>query len=322
MKILITGGAGFIGSHLAERLLSQKQEVVIIDDFSTGRYENIAHLVDHHRVKLIVDTIMNHAMMERLIQECNVVFHLAASVGVKRIVNQPVNTIETNVLGSHTVLNLAAKYNRKVILFSTSEVYGKNEGVPYKESDDCVFGSTQKSRWSYGCTKALDEFLGLAYHKEQGLPIIIVRIFNMIGIRQTGRYGMVVPTFIRQALNELPLTVYGDGTQSRCFTFVSDMIEGLLELYQHPGAIGEIFNIGSMEEITIEALAKKIISKTASKSEIVHIPYKEAYEEGFEDMIKRRPDISKIQKLTGFQLKTDLDSALDTIIAYERGQKP
>jgi len=318
VKILVTGGAGFIGSHLSEMLLDKGEHVDVIDDLSTGRYENITHLVGDKNFHFIVDTILNVSTVERLVQECEVIFHLAASVGVKRIVEKPVNTIETNVLGTHAVLSLAAKYNRKVILFSTSEVYGKNPKLPYRESDDCVFGSTLKSRWSYGCTKALDEFLGLAYHKEQGLPIVIIRVFNVIGPRQTGYYGMVVPTFVRQALRNMPITVYGNGQQSRCFAYVKDLVEALIELVNKNEIIGQIFNIGSTEEITIEELAKKIKKKTGSKSEIVFIPYGQAYEEGFEDMIKRKPDISKITRLIGFGPRTRLDKALDIIISHER----
>jgi len=320
VKTLITGGAGFIGSHLSERLLENGDEVYVIDDLSTGRYENISHLVTNKNFHFMVDTILNTSTLERLMQECELVYHLAASVGVKRIVEKPVNTIETNVLGSHAVFSLAAKYHRKVILFSTSEVYGKNKKLPFHESDDSVFGSTLKSRWSYGCTKALDEFLGLAYHKEQGLPIIIIRVFNMIGPRQTGRYGMVVPTFVRQALSNMPITVYGNGEQSRCFTYVKDLVDALVELSSHPGAVGEIFNIGSTEEITIKELAQKVKAKTGSKSDIVFIPYDQAYEEGFEDMVRRIPDISKIKQLIGFNPKTSLDTALDIIISYERGK--
>ncbi len=318
MKILVTGGAGFIGSHLCETLIGRGDRVVVIDDLSTGRYENIMSFVEDRNFDFIVDTILNEKILEPLIRECDLVYHLAASVGVKRIVEKPVNTIETNVLGTHSVLSLASKYNKKTVLFSTSEVYGKNQHIPYKESDDCVFGPTIKSRWSYGCTKALDEFLGLAYHKEQGLPIIIIRVFNMIGERQTGQYGMVVPTFVRQALQALPITVYGDGTQSRCFTYVKDLVGSLIELSSRPEAVGQIFNIGSTEEITIQDLAKKIQKKTGSKSEIVLIPYKQAYEEGFEDMFRRIPDISKIRDLIGFKPKTSLDEALELIIRYEK----
>ncbi len=320
MKILITGGAGFIGSHLSERLVSQGAFVHVIDDLSTGKYENISHLAGEENFRFIVDTILSMKTMEPLIQDCDLVYHLAASVGVKRIVEKPVNTIETNVLGSHTVLSLTAKYNKKVILFSTSEVYGKNQNLPYSESDDCVFGSTQKSRWSYGCTKALDEFLGLAYHKEQGLPIIILRVFNMIGPKQTGQYGMVVPTFIRQALHDMPITVFGDGQQSRCFTYVQDLIDALIPLSQKEEAVGEIFNIGSTEEISIEDLAKKVKEKIGAESEIIHVPYNEAYEEGFEDMLKRRPDISKIDKYIGYKPQTSLDKALDKIISFEKNR--
>jgi len=318
LKVLVTGGAGFIGSHLCETLIGRGDHVVVIDDLSTGRYENISQLVGDRNFSFIVDTILNEKILEQLIRECDLVYHLAASVGVKRIVEKPVNTIETNVLGTHSVLSLASKYNKKTVLFSTSEVYGKNQHIPYKESDDCVFGPTIKSRWSYGCTKALDEFLGLAYHKEQGLPIIIIRVFNMIGERQTGQYGMVVPTFVKQALQALPITIYGEGTQSRCFTYVKDLVGTLIELSLHPKAVGQIFNIGSTEEITIQDLAKKIKKKTGSQSEIVFVPYKQAYEEGFEDMFRRVPDISKIKDLIGFKPKTSLDEAMELIIRYEK----
>jgi len=318
VNILITGGAGFIGSHLCDRLMEQDHHLCIIDDLSTGKYDNIAHHAGDTRFRFIVDTILHTETLEPLVQWADLIYHLAASVGVKRIVEKPVNTIETNVLGSHAVLSLAAKYNRKVILFSTSEVYGKNQQLPYNEEDDCVFGSTQKSRWSYGCTKALDEFLGLAYHKEQGLPIIIIRVFNMIGPRQTGQYGMVVPTFIRQALRKMPITVYGSGKQSRCFTYVLDLVDALITLSTHDQAVGEIFNIGSEEGITILDLAALIKAKTDSSSEIVFIPYEDAYEEGFEDMLKRKPDISKIREMIGFETKNSLDYALDRIIDFEK----
>ncbi len=318
MKILITGGAGFIGSHLSQTLVDRDNDVTVIDDLSTGLYDNIARLAGRDNFRFIVDTILNLKTMEPLVRESDMVFHLAASVGVKRIVERPVETIETNVLGSHAVMSLAAKYNKKVILFSTSEVYGKNASLPFSEGDDCVFGTTQKSRWSYGCTKALDEFLGLAYHKEQGLPIVIVRVFNMIGPRQTGRYGMVVPTFVRQALRNQPITVYGDGSQSRCFTYVTDLVDALIHLMQKSEAVGEIFNIGSTEEITIGDLAQKVKEKTESISEIVFIPYEEAYEEGFEDMAKRIPDVTKIGQFIGFKPRTGLDKSLDQIIAFEK----
>ena len=322
MKILITGGAGFIGSHLCKSFIDKDNEVTVIDDLSTGSYENIKQLVDHVKFRFIVDTILNTEILEKLIQECDIIYHLAASVGVKRIVSKPVNTIETNVLGSHAVLSLAAKYNREVILFSTSEVYGKNQNLPFKETDDCIFGTTMMSRWSYGCSKAVDEFLGLAYHKEQGLPIIIIRVFNMIGPRQTGRYGMVVPTFIRQALSGMPITVYGDGTQTRCFTYVQDLVDTVIKFPQKRNSVGEIYNIGSEDEISIKDLAEKVKKKTKSESEIVYIPYGKAYEQGFEDMQRRKPDISKIKKEFGFKPKVSLDEALDIIIEYEKRMVP
>ncbi|MCK5146666.1 GDP-mannose 4,6-dehydratase [bacterium] len=320
MKILVTGGAGFIGSHLCERLLDQEHELFVVDDLSTGRYENISSLVANERFHFIVDSILNSSTLERLMINCDLVYHLAASVGVKRIVERPVETIETNVLGSHTVLSLAAKYHRKVILFSTSEVYGKNSQLPFNEEADCVFGPTTKSRWSYGCTKALDEFLGLAYHKEMGLPIVIVRVFNMVGPRQSGQYGMVVPNFVRQALRNQPITVFGDGTQTRCFTYVMDLIEGLTRLQDRPDANGQIYNIGSTESISILDLAKTVKKATSSKSEIIFIPYDKAYEEGFEDMQRRKPDISKIHATVGYKPSTSLDESLAKIIVYEKTQ--
>lgn len=322
MKILVTGGAGFIGSHLCRKLLDIGHELFVVDDLSTGRYENVAPFVANSRFHFIVDTILNTATLERLMLECELVYHLAASVGVKRIVERPVETIETNVLGSHAVMSLAAKYHRKVILFSTSEVYGKNNRLPFDEKADCVYGPTTKSRWSYGCTKALDEFLGLAYHKEMGLPIVIVRVFNMIGPHQSGQYGMVVPNFVRQALRNQPITVFGDGTQSRCFTYVMDLIEALIGLQDRPDAVGEIFNVGSTESISILDLAKKVKKMTASESEIIFVPYDQAYEEGFEDMQQRKPDITKIKKRIGFSPATNLEESLSNIIAYEKTLLP
>ncbi len=318
LKILITGGAGFIGSHLSESLVEKEENVTVIDNLSTGRYDNIRQLVDRKNFRFIVDSILNIETLETLIQDCDIIYHLAASVGVKRIVSKPVDTIETNVLGSHAVFSLAAKYNREVILFSTSEVYGKNQNLPFKETDDCIFGTTMMSRWSYGCSKAVDEFLGLAYHKEQGLPVIIIRVFNMIGPRQTGVYGMVVPTFIRQALSGMPITVYGDGTQSRCFTYVQDLVDTVIKFPKRRECVGNIYNIGSEDEISINELAEKIKKKIRSKSEIVYIPYEKAYEQGFEDMNRRRPDISKIKKEFGFEPKVNLDKALDLIIEYQK----
>lgn len=320
MKIMVTGGAGFIGSHLCRQLLNLGHELYVIDDLSTGRYENIASLVSNERFHFIVDTILNKETVERLMLECELVYHLAASVGVKRIVERPVDTIETNVLGSHAVMSLAAKYHRKVILFSTSEVYGKNSQLPFDEEADCVYGPTTKSRWSYGCTKALDEFLGLAYHKEMGLPIVIVRVFNMIGPGQSGQYGMVVPNFVRQALRKQPITVFGDGTQTRCFTFVGDLVETLMRLQDMPEANGQIFNVGSTESISIHDLAKKVKAMTHSASEIIFVPYDEAYEAGFEDMQKRKPNIDKVFKTVGYKPTTTLEEALTDIIDYEKAQ--
>lgn len=316
MKYLITGGAGFIGSHLSERLLEAENEVVVIDDLSTGRFENIAHLEKSKHFKCYIDTVMNKTLMEKLVEECDSIYHLAAAVGVKLIIEDPVRTIETNILGTDVVLRLASRYRRKLLVTSTSEIYGKNEGAPFKEDDDRILGSTTKSRWSYSCSKAIDEFLCLAYYKEKKLPVIIVRLFNTVGPRQTGQYGMVIPRFVRQALANKPITVYGDGKQSRSFAHVKDITEALIELMNREEAIGEVFNIGSSEEITIEALAKKIIKLTGSSSEIVYVPYEEAYEAGFEDMRRRVADTSKINRLIGYEPSYSLEEILKDIISY------
>jgi len=300
MKILITGGAGFIGSHLAEALLEKGEEVYIIDNLSTGSIENIAHLKKNTKFNYVIDDIMNTHLMAELVDLCEIVYHLAAAVGVKLIVESPVHTIETNIKGTEIVLNLANKKKKKVVMASTSEVYGKGAKVPFAEGDDLLLGPTFKSRWSYACSKAIDEFLALAYWKEKKLPTIVVRLFNTVGPRQSGQYGMVVPRFIVQALKNQPLTVYGDGSQSRCFTWVGDVVDALIKLSKHTDAVGEIFNVGSTEEITIVQLARMVKELLQSKSEIEFIPYEKAYEEGFEDMFRRLPDISKIKTLIGF----------------------
>ena len=321
LNVLITGGAGFIGSHLSERLLqSEDITVTVTDNLSTSKFQNIRHLVDHPRYRLLVSPVTDVVVMEPLIAQSDHIYHFAAAVGVRRIIEEPVETIETNILGSEAVLKLAAKYHKKVLLASTSEVYGKNNKVPFSEEDDSVFGATTKSRWSYACSKAIDEFLGLAYHKEKGLPVVIARFFNTVGPRQTGRYGMVVPSLVQQALANRPLTVYGDGQQSRCFTHVQDSIRCQQALMSHADAVGEIFNIGSSQEVTIEALARRIIELTESKSEIRFIPYEEAYEIGFEDMRRRVPDTSKIEKLLGFAPNSRLDDILNDVIGYFRQQ--
>lgn len=313
MKILVTGGAGFIGSHLAEVLLNKGHEVYVIDDLSTG---NIKNLKQDERLHCTIDTITNFPVLQKLVDKCDIIFHLAAAVGVRLIVDSPVRTIETNVRGTELVLEAASKEGKLVILASTSEVYGKNNHVPFKEDSDVVLGPTTKARWSYACSKLVSEFLALAYYKEKGLPVIITRLFNTIGPRQIGEYGMVIPRFVEQALNGKPLTVYGDGTQTRSFTYVGDVVNALTDLINAKNAIGGIFNIGSPEEISIIDLAKKIIDLTQAKSKIEFIPYENAYTSGFEDMQRRVPDISKINRLTGFTPKTRLEDTLRLIIEY------
>lgn len=318
MKALITGGAGFIGSHLSEALLAEGHAVVAIDDLSTGSEANIHHLLGQPGFQFVLETIMNETVMDRLVSECDTVFHLAAAVGVELIVHDPVHTIETNVLGSSIVLRTANRYRRKVILASTSEIYGKSADVPFREDGDRVMGPTTRSRWAYANSKATDEFLALAYHKQRGLPVVICRFFNTIGPRQTGRYGMVAPRFVRQALEGVPLTVYGDGRQSRCFADVADVTGGVLRLAAHPGAVGEVFNLGNTEEINILDLAQRVIALTESKSQIVMIPYTEAYGPGFEDMQRRVPDISRAAALIGYRPRYRLDETLHRIITYYR----
>jgi UDP-glucose 4-epimerase len=316
MRALITGGAGFIGSHLAEALLARGEEVYIVDDLSTGSIQNIAHLKAHPRFHYVIDTILNTPVLAEVMDPCDVVFHLAASVGVRLIVESPVRTIETNVRGTEAVLTTANKKKKKVLLASTSEVYGKSEKLPYSEDDDLVLGPTYKGRWSYACSKAIDEFLALAYWKEKRLPTVVVRLFNTVGPRQTGQYGMVVPTFVRQALLGHRLTVFGDGQQRRCFCDVSDVVLALVALAEHPGATGQVLNVGGTEEVTILELAQRIQEKTHSSSEIVLVPYGEAYEAGFEDMRRRIPDISKIRDLIGYRPSKSLDQSLDRVIEH------
>ena len=316
MKYLITGGAGFVGSHLAGTLLDRGDEVYVIDNLSTGSIENVEHLKDHPRFHYTIDTISNQPVTAELVDRVDTIFHLAAAVGVRLIVESPVHTIETNVYGTETILTLANKKRKKVIIASTSEVYGKNANVPFREDFDLVLGPTNKGRWSYACSKAIDEFLALAYFKEKKLPVVVVRLFNTVGPRQTGQYGMVIPTFVKQALSGRPITVFGDGTQSRCFTDVSDVVKGLADLAIHPGAVGEVFNIGTNHEITILDLAKKVKEMTGSKAEIVFVPYEKAYEEGFEDMPRRVPDIGKIQKLIGYKPALSLEQTLQRVIDF------
>ncbi len=317
MKALITGGAGFVGSHLAEALLARGDTVYLLDNLSTGSIDNIEHLKGRPGFSYVVDTVMNEQVVAELVDRVHVVFHLAAAVGVKLIVESPVNTIETNVHGTEMVLKAANKKKKKVLIASTSEVYGKSTLVPFREDADLVMGATTKGRWSYACSKALDEFLALAYWKEKKLPVVVVRLFNTVGPRQTGRYGMVVPNFVKQALLGHPITVYGDGTQSRCFTYVSDVVGALVKLVEHPDAVGQVWNVGNdHEEVTILDLAKRVKERTLSKSPIEMVPYDKAYEEGFEDMPRRVPDLEKIRKLIGYEPKVHLDEILDRVAEY------
>jgi UDP-glucose 4-epimerase len=318
VRALITGGAGFIGSHLAEALLNQGHEVDIIDNLSTGSIRNVGHLKTNPRFKYTIDTLTNEPLLAELIDRNDVIFHFAAAVGVKLIVDEPVHTIETNVHGTEVVLKHANKKRKKVVIASTSEVYGKSTDVPFREDADLVMGATVKHRWAYACSKAIDEFLALAYYKERGLPVIIVRFFNTVGPRQTGQYGMVLPSFVRQALAGEPITVFGDGTQSRSFTYVGDVVECLMKLVNEPKALGQVFNIGNKEEVTILRLAEIVKSRTGSASPIEFVPYDKAYEEGFEDMPRRVPDLSKIRALVGYEPKVQLDEIISRVIDYFR----
>jgi len=318
MKSLITGGAGFIGSHLAEELITQGHSVVAIDDLSTGRLENIGHLKSNPEFEFILGTIKDEILMAELISHCDTVFHLAAAVGVRLIIDRPVDTIETNIMGTEVVLKLANRRKRKVIITSTSEVYGKNDQVPFKETDDSVYGPTVKSRWSYACSKAIDEFLALAYYHEKKLPVVIVRLFNTIGARQTGEYGMVVPTFVKQALAGRPITVFGDGLQSRCFTNVKDVVSAMIKLAELPEAVGEVYNIGSDEVIMIKDLACRIKEMCGSKSDVQYIAYDDAFERGFEDMYRRIPDLDKIGSAIGYKPRISLEQSIQEIIEYYR----
>jgi UDP-glucose 4-epimerase len=317
-RALITGGAGFIGSHLAEQLLNRGYEVTVIDNLSTGRFENIAALEKRIGFRFAIEDIRNAAVMDRLVSECDVIYHLAAAVGVLNIVSSPIDTIEINVGGTEVVLKTARRYRRKVLIASTSEVYGKNEKVPFSEDDDRTLGPTTKSRWSYAASKELDEFLALAYHRAAELPVVIFRLFNTVGARQRGHYGMVVPRFVRWALRNEPIQVYGDGTQQRCFCNVNDVVQAIIGLGEAPNVNGEVFNIGSNEEISIYELAERIKARVGSRSEIQLIPYDQAYEAGFEDMRRRVPDIRKIRACIGWQPTTPLDETIDQIIAYQK----
>ncbi|HIJ71191.1 MAG TPA: SDR family NAD(P)-dependent oxidoreductase [Planctomycetes bacterium] len=318
MKALVTGGAGFIGSHLCERLLERGWDVAVIDDLSTGRLSNIEHILDNQRFRFVQGSVRHPKVMESLVSDCDAIFHLAAAVGVQLIVDRPVHTIETNIHGTEVVLEVANRFKKKVLVASTSEVYGKNEQVPFHEDDDTLWGSTRFSRWSYACSKAIDEFLAFAYHDQFGLDVIIARIFNTIGPRQVGQYGMVVPRFIKWALKNEPVLVYGDGQQSRCFGFVGDVADGLIGLISDDKAAGRVYNIGSDEEITIEGLADLVIAKTHSTSEKRFVPYEQAYGKEIDDMARRVPGLERIRGQIGYEPKVNLERTLDIIINYFR----
>lgn len=316
MKALVTGGAGFIGSHLVESLLDRGDEVWVIDDLSTGRFENIAHLESHPKFHYTIDTILDERVVADATSKTDIVFHLAAAVGVAYIIDNPLKSLETNIKGTEIVLQHANEGKKKVVIFSTSEIYGKANSQPCKETDDRILGTTTISRWGYSSSKAIDEFLALAYHREKKLPVVIVRCFNTCGTRQTGQYGMVIPRFVKQALLDHPLTVYGDGKQTRCFCDVSDVVRGVLGLVEEPAANGEVFNLGSDEETTIEELAERIKDLTASGSPVDYIPYDKAYEQGFEDMRRRVPDLTKIRSEIGYEPQVSLQELLEKVVAH------
>ncbi|MFB0527716.1 MAG: SDR family NAD(P)-dependent oxidoreductase [bacterium] len=321
MVALITGGAGFIGSHVAEKLLKEGNRVLVIDDLSTGKKENIDHLIEDEKFSFIQGTILNASLMKSLVEDCDIIYHLAAAVGVEFVIGNPIRSIEINVLGTEIVLRLAEENKKKVIIASSSEIYGKNQKEVFKETDGRVLGTTLTHRWSYSCSKALGEFLALAYWREKRLPVVIVRLFNTCGPRQTGKYGMVVPRFIEQAISGKPITIYGDGNQTRSFAYVSDVVNGIVSLASHPGAVGEIFNLGGEEKITISDLAEKIKRFSKSDSQIVYLPYEEVYGEGFEDMRHRIPDTTKLRNLIGYTPRVGLDDALKKTIEYHRSKR-
>ena len=316
MKVLVTGGAGFIGSHLAEKLLDLGHEVFVIDNLWTGKLDNIKAIQNHQRFHLVVDTILNESVMNELIFKVDHVYHLAAAVGVKNIMGHPVETLETNVKGTEVVLRLANRFKKKVFIAYTSEIYGKHVEHTLAEDDNRVMGTVKKRRWAYACSKTLDEFLALAYYDEKKLPVVIGRLFNTVGPRQTGQYGMVLPSFVQSALLGKPITVFGDGTQTRSFTHVYDVVDAMIKLMDEPRAVGDVFNIGNDQEITINELAEKVKEMTGSSSEIEHIPYEKAYGPGFEDMERRCPNIDKIKNLIGFKPKYDLESIIQSVIDY------
>jgi len=318
MKALITGGAGFIGSHLAERLLHNGHEVAALDNLSTGSLRNLQGIINHPKFRFVYDDVRRSETVHILMEQCDMVFHLAAAVGVQLIVDQPVHTIETNIHGSEVVLSIANKFRKPVLIASTSEVYGKSERVPFREDDDTVLGATKYSRWAYACSKAIDEFLGLAYHHQFGLPVVVARFFNTVGPRQTGRYGMVIPRFVESALRNEPLCIYGTGRQARCFGYVGDVVNAVLDLMLSRKGFGLVFNIGSTEEITIEALADRIIAMTGSRSSKKYLTYEEAYGRPFDDMMRRVPSLERLKAVIGYEPKTPLDEILRQVIAEKR----
>jgi len=322
MKILITGGAGFVGSHLADNLIKQGHEITVIDDLSTGQYSNIAHLEDGERFRLIIDTVLNKKLMEELIRETDRVYHMASAVGVKLIMEHPVKTIETIFHGTDVVLGFCSRYRKRVLIPSTSEVYGKGASVPFKEDDDLLTGSTDKHRWAYACATTLDEFLALAHWKETKLPVVVVRLFNTVGPRQTGHYGMVVPRFVHAAMKNEAIIVHGDGTQSRCFGHVLDIVDGLTKLLDSPACFGQVINLGNSEEVSIKELADRAIELTGSTSEIRFIPYEEAYGEGFEDMRRRVPSLEKAKNLIGFKPTRTLKDIINDVADEFRKEIP
>ncbi len=313
MRILITGGAGFVGSHLADKLIAKGDEITVVDDLSTGKYSNVEHLEGNKNFRLIIDTVLNEKLMEELIRETDHVYHMASAVGVRLIMEQPVKTIETIFHGTDVILKFCSRYRKRVLIPSTSEVYGKGASVPFKEDDDLLTGATDKHRWAYACAKTLDEFLALAHWKETHLPVVVVRLFNTVGPRQTGQYGMVVPRFVQAALKNDPIEVHGDGTQSRCFGHVSDVVEGLCKLLETPDCLGHVINLGNSEETTITQLAERAIKLTGSSSSIKYIPYSEAYGEGFEDMRRRVPSLEKAAKLVGYKPTRTLDDIINDV---------
>jgi UDP-glucose 4-epimerase len=318
MKILITGGAGFVGSHLADRLIKEGNEITVIDDLSTGRYSNVEHLEGNENFRLIIDTVLNQSLMEELIRDTDRVYHMASAVGVRLIMEQPVKTIETIFHGTDVILKFCSRYRKRVLIPSTSEVYGKGASIPFSEEDDLLTGATDKHRWAYACAKTLDEFLALAHWKETRLPVVVVRLFNTVGPRQTGQYGMVVPRFVHAAMRNEPITVHGDGTQQRCFGHVYDVVEGLVKVLETPECFGQVINLGNDDEVSIIGLAEKAIAANGSSSQIKYIPYEEAYGDGFEDMRRRVPDLAKAKRLIGYQPTRTLDDIINDVAAEFR----